>query len=135
MYDNSFPRFLSHRSGAQVVHSSLTRSEQFYMLLNVRVLCVDSTVERFLHMGMSHIGALSPFILDGIPSFPSGTRGFYTKFINVHTVKGNMASGELVTKVPLVIVWCSRVDVGSGRSWITSGWLGGYSNLSVDVSE
>ena len=110
-------------------------SEQFYMLLNVGVLCVDGTVKHFLSMGTSHVGALSPFTLDGIPGFPSGTRGFYAKFINVRTVQSNMPSGELVTEVPLIVVWCSGVDGGSVRSRITRDWLGGSSNSSVDVSE
>ena len=75
------------------------------MLLNVGVLCVDGMVKRFLSMGTSHVGALSPFTLDGIPGFPSSTRGFYAKFVNIRTVQSNMPSGELVMEVSLVVVW------------------------------
>lgn len=86
------------------------------MLLDIGAFDIDSPVECLLCMGSSHISALPPLGLDGVPSLFRGTCGDYSKSGDVRAVQSDMTSGKLVTEYPFVEAWSSGIDWRGGCS-------------------
>ena len=73
-------------------------------------------------MGPSHVSALSPLILDGVPGLFGRPCCDYTETGNVHAVEGDMASHKLVSKGPFIVSWGAQVDWGTGSGLRRSQW-------------
>ncbi len=58
-------------------------------------------------MGLTHIGALPPFILDGIPCLLCSSGSFDSQSSGVSTVESNVALDKLVTEIPLIVTRAS----------------------------
>jgi len=79
------------------------------MLLYIRPLNISRSVQRLLCMGPTHVSALPPFVLDGVPGLPCRSSGLDSQSGSVSTVEGDVASGKLVMKMPFVTARIGRV--------------------------
>ena len=72
-------------------------------------------------MRSSHVGALSPFRLDRIPSVFGRPCSLYSKSCDIGTIQGNVSSRKLVPEDPFVMVRFGGVDWCGIRSRLSGG--------------
>jgi len=105
------------------------------MLLYIHPLNVSRSVQCLLHMGLTHVGALPPFVLDGVPGLPCRSSGLDSQSGSVSTVEGDVALGKLVTKMPFITARISRVNGCRSQDWGTSAQVGGQGNSPINVAQ